>query len=284
MPIYIRGIGYLRANPAGRSQGTNPSQETDKPSQSDTTNSTQDTDNLSQGTDASVQNTANPAKDNTIHTNKVIAVMSAEETDKNVKKINNTANGGKIKVVMGTAKIIPVEILEALRGKDVDIILDMGEYSWTINGKDIIAEELKTINLGVNLDQNAIAQSVVDTVADGQPTRQLSLDYSGEFVFKAYLNLNLGAENAGLFGNLYYYDNTGKLVFMNAGKIDENGNVALAFTHASDYVIVIDKDRTFKETGHAPKTGEDTPIIPISIIVIALIELWLYLPLKKRTK
>lgn len=167
---------------------------------------------------------------------------------------------------MGTVKTVPVEILNAL------------------NGKDITAKEAKAINLGVKLDENAIAQDVVSTVANGQPTRQLSLDYSGEFGFKAYLNLNLGVENAGLFGNLYYYDNTGKLVFMNAGKIDENGNVALVFTHASDYVIIIDKDRTVEETGHAPKTGESTPIILITIIIITLIEIWLYLPERKRKR
>ena len=29
------------------------------------------------------------------------------------------------------------------------------------------------------------------------------------------------------------------MVYMNAGKIDENGNVVVSFSHASDYVIVI---------------------------------------------
>ncbi len=143
------------------------------------------------------------------------------------------------------ATVVPKGILEAAKGQDVDVVLDMGGYSWTINGKDI--KELKDVNLEVKMDANAVPSKVIEKLAGGKPTRQLSLTFDGDFGFKADLNLNLGSENAGQYGNLYYYDSNGSLVFMNAGKIDASGNASLEFSHASDYVIVIGEDMTEAE-------------------------------------
>lgn len=153
----------------------------------------------------------------------------------------------KVKVSMinddgSVATVVPKGILEAAKGQDVDVVLDMGGYSWTINGKDI--KELKDVNLEVKINSNAIPNRIIDKLAGGKPTRQLSLTFDGDFGFKADLNLNLGSEYAGQYGNLYYYDSSGKLVFMNAGKIDESGNASLEFSHASDYVVVIGEDMT----------------------------------------
>ncbi|MCI9173713.1 MAG: hypothetical protein HFH49_02040, partial [Lachnospiraceae bacterium] len=55
------------------------------------------------------------------------------------------------------------------------------------------------------------------------------------------LILNLGSENSGGTGSLYYYDSEGKLKFMNAGQIGADGTTSLSFSHASDYVVVIDR-------------------------------------------
>ena len=101
------------------------------------------------------------------------------------------------------------------------------------------------------MDTNAIPPTIVQQLAEDKTARQLSLTYDGPFGFKGVLTINVGAANAGEYGNLYYYDSTGRLIFMNGGKIDENGNVSLYFTHASDYVIVIDK-----------KAGTETPSTP----------------------
>lgn len=73
---------------------------------------------------------------------------------------------------------------------------------------------------------------------------QLSLTHNGDFGFEATLTVDVGKENVDKFGNLYYYDSDGKLVFMNAGKISADGSVDLTFSHASDYVIVIGENQT----------------------------------------
>lgn len=170
-----------------------------------------------------------------------------EEAIKEAEKNESTTEAAKpVQVVVdmkkedGTvATVVPVEILEAAKGQNVEVVLDMGDYSWTINGKDIKATDLKDINLEVELNTNNIPSATVEKLAKGQETHQLSLTHNGDFGFKAELTINVGKDNEGQYGNLYYYDSDGKLVFMNAGKIDENGNVSLSFSHASEYVVVI---------------------------------------------
>lgn len=150
----------------------------------------------------------------------------------------------KVEVDMGTATVVPVEVLNAAKGADVDVVLKMNGYSWTINGEDIKGVNLKDINLEVKTDTNAVPTGLVSKLAGDKPTKQLSLTHNGDFGFKATLNVEIGKENAGKFGNLYYYDSDGKLVFMNAGQIAADGSVNLSFSHASDYVIVIGENMT----------------------------------------
>ena len=70
---------------------------------------------------------------------------------------------------------------------------------------------------------------------------KLTLAYDGEFGFQAILTVNMDAKNAGLYANLFYYnEKSGELEFVCAGEIDEKGNAELVFSHASDYTIVID--------------------------------------------
>lgn len=140
---------------------------------------------------------------------------------------------------MDGATVISKEILEAAKGKDVDIQLNMGGYTWTINGKDIQANSLKDINLQVIVDTKNIPSKTLQALAGDNPIRQLSLAHEGDFGFKASLTVNVGSEHSGQFGNLYYHDSDGKMVFINAGKIQPDGNVSLEFSHASDYVIVM---------------------------------------------
>lgn len=163
--------------------------------------------------------------------------------DNVVNDLNNASGGESITISMDGATVVPKDVLEAAQGKDVEIKLDMGGYTWTINGKDILAEDLKDINLEVKQNSNAIPNKVIQSLAGDNPTQQLSLTHNGDFGFKASLTINVGSQYHGQYGNLFYYDSDGKVVFINAGMIDENGNVTLTFSHASDYVIVMNKQK-----------------------------------------
>lgn len=165
--------------------------------------------------------------------------IPADTVDSVVQEIKGTSAGSTVQVDMGNATVLSKKILEAAKGQDVNIQLNMGSYTWTINGKDIKASDLKDIDMKVTMNTNAIPSSVVKKLAGDNPTMQLSLAHEGDFGFQAKLTLNVGSQYAGKFGNLYYYDSDGKLVYINSGKVAESGNVSLTFSHASDYVVVL---------------------------------------------
>lgn len=160
-----------------------------------------------------------------------------------VQEIAEAQPGQTVTVDMQSATVVTREMLGAAKGKDVDIQLNLGGYSWTINGRDIMASDLSDINLEVKQNTGAIPNRVIQSMAGDNPVQQLSLTHNGNFGFRASLTINVGSENSGKYGNLYYYDSTGKMVFMNAGVIDANGNVTLSFSHASEYLVVVNDTR-----------------------------------------
>lgn len=164
-----------------------------------------------------------------------------------VDKIKSNTGNEPVVVPMGDATVVNKEVLEAIKGKDIDLVLDMGDYQWTINGKEVKATNLADINLEVNFDTKEIPESIVNSVAQGRPVKQLSLTYNGNFGFRGTMRFYMGKEFAGQYGNLYYYDSDGKMVFMNAGLIDSDGYVSVSFSHASEYVVVVN-DKIMGET------------------------------------
>ncbi len=185
--------------------------------------------------------------------------LSDQEVADIVEKIKNAAEGETISIDMKKATVIPKEVQEAIQGKSVNIVLNMDGYSWTLNGMDVAATNLKDIDLEVKVDTNAIPSNIVASIAGDSPTTQLSLTHNGDFGFRAELSLNLGSEHSGSTGNLYYYDSDGKLIFINAGQIGADGTTSLPFSHASDYVIVIEKKSSGtdnnNEDGEQPDDG-----------------------------
>ncbi len=167
--------------------------------------------------------------------------LSEEEIQKIVSDIEQNGSGETVHVEMGKATVVPKEILEAIKGKEVNIVLDMGAYSWSISGDEVAATDLKDIDLEVIVDTDGIPPAIVDSLAGGNPATQITLTHNGEFGFRADLTVNLGAEHSGSTGKLYYYDSSGKMIYMDAGEIGEDGNISLSFSHASEYVVVFEK-------------------------------------------
>lgn len=177
--------------------------------------------------------------------------LSQQVIQETINQINNAKNGETLEVSMGDATFVPKAILEALKGKNVTVNLNMNGYTWSINGKDIMSNNLQDINLAVKMNTNNIPSKIVDQLAQGDPVKQLSLEHNGDFGFKANLSFNIGEEFKGKYGNLYYYDSDGKMVYMNAGQIKDDGLVSLSFSHASEYAVVISDAIT-------PNTGDST--------------------------
>ena len=192
------------------------------------------------------------------------AELTEDEIASIKEKIEKAKEGEKIVVDMKKATVVPKEVLEAIKGKPVEISLEMEGYRWTIGGTEVLATNLQDIDLEVKIGTDAIPPSVVSSLAGEKPVTQISLTHNGHFGFRADLTLNLGSENSGGTGSLYYYDSDGKLIYMNSGKIGADGSTSLSFSHASDYVIVIDKaempdddKEDDKNEGSGDNTGDD---------------------------
>lgn len=148
-----------------------------------------------------------------------------------IEELNSASAGGSVTVKMSATTVLSNDVLDAMKGKDVNlvIVLENG-VRWKINGKTVSSDELADIDLNVELNVNVIPQNVVDSVADGKTYIELSLSHDGPFPFDATLVLNVGAENAGQYANLYYYNPTkGKMEIQTSALIDASGNTELLF-------------------------------------------------------
>ena len=158
--------------------------------------------------------------------------------------LKKASKGDDVVVDMNDSTLVPGEIIEEIRGKDVTIKLEMDrEIAWEINGESVTSDEIPDIDFGVSLreDANEIPVEIVNKITGERYFVNMTLSHSGEFGFTAVLCINLGKENAGLYANLFYYlEDAGEMEFICADKIDKAGNARLRFTHASDYIIVVD--------------------------------------------
>ena len=84
----------------------------------------------------------------------------------------------------------------------------------------------------------------------------LTLSHNGEFGFTAVLTVDMGDENEGLYANLYWYT-SGNTEFICADKINNKGKADLTFTHASEYIIVIDETNHGKRVEESDDADED---------------------------
>ena len=186
-------------------------------------------------------------------------------------QLDKAKSGDTVTVAMNGTTVVPKDIFDSIKGENVTLVLDMGNgLSWKINGQDI-TEPSGDIDFGVTVGADAgksIPVDVINNVTGERYSMNLTLAYDGEFGFTATLTVNMESKNAGLYANLFYYnEQTGELEFISAGQIDPEGNVELVFTHASDYTIVVDTkimsdngqaDNKADETIPAPKTDDST--------------------------
>ena len=173
--------------------------------------------------------------------------------------------GDTVTVAMNGTTVVPKDVIDSIKGKDTTLVLDMGNgLSWKIYGKDI-TDAAGDIDFDVTVGADAgksIPVDVINNVTGERSSMNLTLAYDGEFGFTATLTVNMESKNAGLYANLFYYnEQTGELEFISAGQIDPDGNVELVFTHASDYTIVVDT-RIMSDNGQADNKADET--IPAS--------------------
>ena len=204
----------------------------------------------------------------------VAEVTVQEESFANViEAVNKAKTGSKIRVNLLKTTKIPASVFESIKGKDMNVTFKVSDQaSWIINGKDITGNVTAPIDLGLVVGTSDIPKQKVTALADGNETIQLSLNYDGVFGFEGILRLSVGTDHSGKIANLYYYnETTGKFEYYQAAQVKEDGTVDFKFSHASDYVIVLNDTDMSQTTGSviaSPKTSDNTPIAAAVILLL----------------
>ena len=167
-------------------------------------------------------------------------------SDQAIDKIEAAKDGSTVSIKLPVGRTtLEGEVFETLAGQDITLEISLSNgVTWTVNGQDIPKNaKLSDLDLGVSLNTSTIPVSVINTITGTVDTIQLSLKHDGEFGFTMTLSAPLGKTNAGYWANLYYYNEETKgLEFQAASRIASDGTAEFAFSHASDYAIVIDTD------------------------------------------
>ena len=161
-----------------------------------------------------------------------------------VDKIEDAKEGSTVKITLRTGQTkLDKEVFEELAGRDVTLEISLpGGVTWTVNGEDILqTADLTDLDMGVSLNTSTIPVDLINAITGEIGTVQLTLKHDGPFGFTMTLTAPVGKGNKGLWANLYHYDeDAGEMVYQSAALVDEDGNAALPFDHASQYAIVLD--------------------------------------------
>ena len=168
----------------------------------------------------------------------------------------NAVEGETVKVNMNGTAELPQSIVSNIAGRDIDLVLNMGSYSWTINGMSVT--NAKNVDMSVR-KVDKISESIVREFFGDSKTVQLELRHNGDFGFIAELTIDIGNRYSGMFANSYCYRSK-NFEFGDSSEI-VNGKARLRFTHASRWLIAIDSSPVLEDvsTGAAAHSA-GTPI------------------------
>ncbi len=161
---------------------------------------------------------------------------------------------------MNGTSVVPGDVLDSIKGQNVTISFDMGNgIIWSVNGRNVTAEHANNVDLSVQIGTSGIPQNMVKQVSGDRQAIQINLAHSGDFGYNAVLFINMDSAHGGMYANLFYYnENVGRLEFVTADQINEDGIAELTFTHASDYVIVVDNGIMSGGGGNSSENSDES--------------------------
>ena len=153
---------------------------------------------------------------------------------------------------------ISLEVLNVISGKkeaDVNLVIELDNgFSWTIDSSSIDssvwAEGSESIDFWAGIVEDVIPEETLkEVVKEDQKMIEISLNHEGDFGLSAALDIPVGDEFEGKEAILYYFNEAKNVLEeQGRGKVGVDGKVNFLFTHASDYVIVIDEKVPVSET------------------------------------
>ncbi len=152
-------------------------------------------------------------------------------------KIEVLTNGSTVTVNMSANPAVSKDILQAAKGKDVNIVLDYGKYTWTINGKTVTSVSVSSNSYDLTVAEISHDPISVLVGADTPQVIQLSIAYSGGLPFTGVLSYPVDASYNGQTVYLYYYNSKLGGLTLSDTCVVTNGYVTFNFTHCSRYVV-----------------------------------------------
>ena len=261
---------YTAPSDSGSNSGSDSSSDSDSDDDSDSSSGSTTTPALATPTQAETTAPASTANTTTRRpvpateesntetaSDKTIGVSSGEGAEgwTNIKteisdKLANAveAQGDEAVVVtveMNGENTVPSDVFETIAGQDITVTFDMGNgIVWAVNGMDITADSVEDINFSASTGEGVttIPAELITGLTEERFSMELTLEYEGEFGFTAVMSVNVDKKNAGKYANLFYFNpKTKTMEFICSAPVKEDGTTDLTFTHASDYIIVVDE-------------------------------------------
>jgi hypothetical protein len=149
--------------------------------------------------------------------------------------IGKAQAGASVAVPVKNDEPVPTSILETARGKDVNVVFEFENYSWSINGKSIdeLSGDVKSYDLSVKtIDDPALGE-----LSGGDDVLQIEISHNGALPFVGQLTYQVDpALNGKTVYRYYYNEELKKLVYQDEAVV-KDGKVSFSFEHASKYVI-----------------------------------------------
>ncbi len=168
-----------------------------------------------------------------------------------------------IAVDMNGTTILPGKVLQAIKGKDVKLILKMDEkISWSIEGSNVEKAD-QDIDLQVTMNTDKIPNDAISELVKDREYFTLSLNHNGDFGFDAYLVITVGTQYDNEPINLFWYNNN-KFKSEDTSKV-QYGMAVLKFTHASDWLVVFGDDKSDVGTSSSGSSTTSDTSQPIDV-------------------
>jgi hypothetical protein len=177
---------------------------------------------------------------------------SVDNRSTEIQTAANNNSGQNITVSMTSgSNSISKSVLDAIRGKNVNLILDYGTTGRiTINGNNVNATNgAATLNMNLQrisgtasmiADYN-IPKSAIEGISP-LPTHQLKIGTGNSVAINGTVTVNLTNTNSGRNALLCRFDSTkNQFSVVGSAAIASNGDTAISFTDTGDYVIIIQR-------------------------------------------
>ncbi len=145
-----------------------------------------------------------------------------------------SANSGSSVIIPVSIPNIPIEILAAAKGKDVNLVLDYRTHAITINGTTIgNLPKGQAVSLAVK----EISSKTIKDLAGGKSVKQLEFTHKGDFLFDLQLTLWVGNKYNGEKLTLNIHDKDNNLIEAVDTAEVEKGKVTFTVPKGGRYVI-----------------------------------------------